>query len=126
MTTSARDVVAFARRMTELQFRPLDGCLVRQLRFGVALFAVLAAFSGLLWFVGRHPEPQVSTPQTSNMPVADVRSALGTAQAGNIQIGWGFSDRWFPMIQAVPPSVSPERSHTAEGAADELVLTHTE
>ena len=98
----------------------LDSFATRQLAFGLALSAVLAAFSGLFLFVGRHPKPDVATAEGSKKPVAYERST----QVGTLEIGSSFSNRWSPIIQEVP--LFPAEPHTAEGAADDLGSTRSE
>ena len=95
----------------------LDSFAPRQLAFGVALLALLAAISGLFWFVARHLESDVSTAEGSNKPVAFIG-------VETLEIGWGFSDRWSPMIEAVP--LFPAGRHTAQGVADDLGSTRSE
>ena len=62
-------------------------------------------FASLFWFNRTDSEAQVEPLPTSGTPVSAERGSTEIAPAGN-EIAWGFSDRWFPLIQAVPPSVA--------------------
>ena len=47
----------------------------------------------------------IAKPRWRATPVSAERGSTEIAPAGN-EIAWGFSDRWFPLIQAVPPSAT--------------------
>ena len=81
----------------------------RQLGFGVPGFAVLAVFASLFWINRTDIEAQLEPLPTSGTPVSVEQEFTEIAPAGN-RIAWGFSDRWFPLIQAVPPSVAENRT----------------
>ena len=76
---------------------------MRQLLFGLVAIALVAASSSVFSYVGAHLEPDVAALPTPNTPVPDERGATGTGQVANTA-GWGFADRWFPLIRTVPPS----------------------
>jgi len=89
--------------MSEVQFRPSRPRALRQQGFGFAAFALLAVFSPS-WIDGTDSEAQEPLP-TLGKPISAERRSPEIAPAGN-EIAWGFSDRWFPLIQAVPPSMA--------------------
>ena len=89
--------------MSEVQ--PSRSLALRQLGFGIPGFAVLAVFASLFWINRTDIEAQLEPLPTSGTPVSVEQESTEIAPAGN-RIAWGFSDRWFPLIQAVPPSVA--------------------
>ena len=86
--------------MSEVQFQPSRSVALQPLGFGIAAFAVLAVFASLFWMNRTYSEAQVE-----GTPVSNERGSTEIAPAGN-EIAWGFSDRWFPLIQAVSPSAT--------------------
>ena len=89
-----------------------------QFRYGLAVVALLAGSCSLFWFVGRHWEPQPVPVPALSAPLADDEGIAGTQRERNIELGWGFADRWFPLIQAAPPSTSPIVMRAPEDSAD--------
>jgi len=86
--------------MSEVQFQPSRSVALQPLGFGIAAFAVLAVFASLFWINRTYSEAQVE-----GTPVSNERGSTEIAPAGH-EIAWGFSDRWFPLIQAVSPSAT--------------------
>ena len=101
--------------MSEVQFQPSRSLALRKLGFGFAAFALLAVFASLFWINRADSEAKVE-----GAPVSAERGSTEIAPAGN-EITWGFSDRWFPLVQAVPPSVGATGLQLADGAAVEFV-----
>ena len=89
--------------MSEVQ--PSRSLALRQLGFGVPGFAVLAVFASLFWINRTDIEAQLEPLPTSGTPVSVEQEFTEIAPAGN-RTAWGFSDRWFPLIQAVSPSAT--------------------
>ena len=84
----------------------------RQLGFGVALLGVLAIV--YLLFRIDHIDSEAQPSPLLKLSKAE-RESPRVAPQGD-EIGWGFSDRWFPLIQVVAPSV-PETALNSVGAA---------
>ena len=100
--------------MSEVQFQPSRSRALRQRGFGFAAFAVVAVFASLFWINRTDSEAQEPLP-TSGTPVSAERRSSEIAPAGN-EIAWGFSDRWFPLIQAVPPSMAVTGLQSSDAA----------
>jgi hypothetical protein len=98
--------------MYEVQFQPSRS---RKLGFAFAAFAVLAVFASLFWINRADSEAKVEGAR-----VSAEQGSTEIAPAGN-EITGGFSDRWFPLIQAVPLSVAATGPQLADGAAAEFV-----
>jgi hypothetical protein len=91
-----------------------DRLATRVLGFGLTLFAVLAVFSGVVRFV----RPQTEAGLVPAQPRVQLVAEQPRAPARNDEASWGFSDRWFPLTKAVPPSLPQQRP--AAPAAEEL------
>ena len=100
--------------MSEVQFQPSRSRALRQRGFGFAAFAVVAVLASLFWINRTDSEAQEPLP-TSGTPVSAERRSSEIAPAGN-EIAWGFSDRWFPLIQAVPPSMAVTGLQSSDAA----------
>jgi hypothetical protein len=90
---------------------------MRQLLFGLASIVLVAACSSFFWYAGIHNEPGLTALPTPNTPVADERVATRNGQAANMQMGWGFTDRWFPLIQVMPPSPPAAGRHAIDSSS---------
>ena len=111
--------------MSEVQFQPSRSRALRQRGFGFAAFAVVAVLASLFWINRTDSEAQEPLP-TSGTPVSAERRSSEIAPAGN-EIAWGFSDRWSPLIQAVPPSMAATALQSSDAApVAELVPTSGE
>jgi len=108
--------------MSEAEFQPRSLAL----HLG-ASFAVLAACFSFFWFNRADNEAQIVEPPPGwiTPELAERKSADLPPQAN--QIAWGFSDRWFPLIQVVKPSVpAVGQSSTEVAAMPQLVPTPSE
>ena len=105
-------------RCLTFNFTSLNGFRMRQLLFGLAPIALGAALFSASWYVGTPYESDLTALPTPNTPVAAQRDAAGTGQAANMAIGWGFADRWFPLIQTVPPSTPVTGLHSEDSSSD--------
>src|SRR5215204_1794528 len=102
------------RAMAQVQYFSQSSAF-RQLGFGVALLGVLAIV--YLLFRIDHIDSKAQPRPLLNLSTAASaeRESPRVAPQGD-EIGWGFSDRWFPLIQVVAPPV-PETALNSVGAA---------
>jgi len=113
-------------RWLKFNFPPSRFRALRQAGFGVAAIAVVAGFASLFWINRIDGEAQVEPLPMSGTSVSVERGSPEIAPAGN-EIAWGFSDRWFPLVQAVPPSMVVTGLQSSDAAPfAELVSTSGE
>ena len=80
--------------------------LAWQLPSSFAAFAVLAIFCSLFWLSRADSEAQLVEPlAVSGTPESGEPGSAELTPKKN-EITWGFSDRWFPLMQIVEPSVA--------------------
>ena len=100
--------------------------LAWQLRFGFAAFAVLAVCCSLFWLSRAESEAELVEPLAGATPESGEPGSAELSPKKN-EITWGFSDRWFPLIQVVKPSVpAVGQSSTEVAAMPQLVPTPSE